>query len=158
MKTKMLFVLLISLSLVRCHDTETFVPDPDPAYYKSSAILEVRDVNGTPVDGVQINVGNIEGFTDENGFLFVKNATMNSSTYLTAEKEGYFHGSRRFYPTEDGVQFVNITLLQQQLAGVFQVSASSSVQIADGVNLSFPADAILYKNGQPYSGTVSVYG
>ncbi len=158
MKTKMLFVLLISLSLVRCHDTETFVPDPDPVSYKASAFVEVRDVNGTPVEGVQINVGNIEGFTDENGLLFVRNATMNPSTYLTAEKEGFFHGSRRFYPTEDGVQFVKITLLPQQLAGTFQSSAGSSIQIADGVNLSFPADAIMTKNGQPYNGSVSVYG
>jgi len=158
MKTKMLFLLLISLSLVRCHDTETFVPDPDPVSYKASAFVEVRDVNGTPVEGVQINVGNIEGFTDEKGLLFVKNATMNPSTYLTAEKQGYFHGSRRFYPTEGGVQFVKITLLPHQLAGTFQSSAGSSVQIADGVNLSFPADAIMTKNGQPYNGTVSVYG
>ena len=158
MKTKMLFVLLISLSLVRCHDTETFVPDPEPVSYKASAFVEVRDVNGTPVEGVQINVGNIEGFTDENGLLFVRNATMNPSTYLTAEKQGYFHGSRRFYPTEDGVQFVKITLLPQQLAGTFQSGAGSSIQIADGVNLSFPADAIMTKNGQPYDGPVSVYG
>ena len=89
MKTKMLFLLLISLSLVRCHDTETFVPDPDPVSYKASAFVVVRDVNGTPVEGVQINVGNIEGFTDKDGLLFVKNATMNPSSYLTAEKQGF---------------------------------------------------------------------
>lgn len=158
MKTKMLFLFLISLSLVRCHDSETFVPEPDPVSYKASAFVVVSDVNGTPVEGVQINVGNIEGFTDEDGLLFVKNATMNPSTYLTAEKEGYFHGSRRFYPTENGVQYVKITLLPQQLAGTFQSGAGSSVQIADGLSLSFPSNAIMTQSGQVYSGLVSVYG
>ena len=158
MKTKMLFLLLISLSLVRCHDTETFVPDPDPVSYKASAFVEVKDVNGTPVEGVQINVGNIEGFTDKDGLLFVKNATMNPSTYLTAEKQGFFHGSRRFYPTEGDVQFVRITLLPQQLAGSIPSNAGGSVQIADGVSLTFPGDAVMYKNGGIYDGPVSVYG
>ena len=96
MKARVLFFIMLSLLLVRCKDSESLIPDP--VVFDASAFVEVEDLQGNPIAGVQIKVGDYQGFTDDDGVLFLKEIEMNPATYLTAEKPGYFHGSRRFYP------------------------------------------------------------
>jgi len=144
------------LTIVRCKDSETFIPDPDPIVFKASAFVEVSDVNGLPLEGVQINLGIVQSFTDKDGVVYLKDVTMGKSTYLTANKAGFFHGSRRFYPSPDQAHFVKIILLSDNAVGSIQSGAGGTVTLTDGTTLDFPANAILDQSGNAYNGSVTV--
>jgi hypothetical protein len=157
MKTKIFFFIMMALALVRCKDSETFYPEPDPVVFEASAFVEVEDLSGNPIQGVKIKVGTTEGFTDADGLLFLKKIEMNPSTYLVAERAGYFHGSRRFYPSAGKTSFVKIVMLPEQLAGTVSATAGGVIGISGGIQLDFPANAVVDENGNAYTGMVSVY-
>ena len=121
MKARVLFFIMLSLLLVRCKDSESLIPDP--VVFDASAFVEVEDLQGNPIAGVQIKVGDYQGVTDDDGVLFLKEIEMNPATYLTAEKPGYFHGSRRFYPSAGKTSTVKLVLMTEQLVGTIQPSA-----------------------------------
>jgi hypothetical protein len=155
MKPRILIFMMMALAMVRCNDAETFMPDP--VVFKASAFVEVKDLQGNPVEGALIKLGDFEGLTNEDGLLYVQKVDMNPSTYLTATKAGYFHGSRRFYPASDKTGFVTIVLMPEQLAGTLQADAGGNIQIPGGIQLDFPAGAIVDDAGQVFHGQVSVY-
>ena len=157
MKTKILVFMMMALALVRCKDSETFTPEPELIVFDASAFVTVEDLSGNPIQGVKITVGDTEGFTDEDGILFLNKVDMNPSTYLVAERAGYFHGSRRFYPSEGKTSFVKLVLLPEQLAGTMSATAGGVIGISGGIQLDFPANAVVDENGNAYTGTVSVY-
>lgn len=155
MKARVLFFIMLSLLLVRCKDSESLIPDP--VVFDASAFVEVEDLQGNPIAGVQIKVGDYQGFTDDDGVLFLKEIEMNPATYLTAEKSGYFHGSRRFYPSAGKISTVKLVLMTEQLVGTIQPGTGGTVQVGDGIVLDFPANAIVDEDGQAFTGAVSVY-
>lgn len=146
---------MLSLLLVRCKDDETF--NPEPVFFDASAFVEVEDLQGNPIAGVQIKVGDHQGVTDDDGVLFLKEIEMNPSTYLTADKPGYFQGSRRFYPSAGRTSTVKLILMTEELVGSIQPGTGGTVQVGDGIVLNFPANAIVDEGGQAFTGTVSVY-
>lgn len=157
MKPRILFFISLSLLLVKCKDSETLNPEPDPVVFDASAFVEVEDLQGNPIAGVQIKVGDHQGVTDDDGVLFLNKIEMNPSTYLTAEKAGYFHGSRRFYPSAGKTSTVKLVLMSEQLVGTIQSGTGGTLAVGDGIILDFPANAIVGDNGQAYNGAVSVF-
>ncbi len=157
MMTRVLVLMMMALALVRCKDSETFKPEPDPVVFNASAFVEVKDVQGNAVEGVKITLGDVEGYTNEDGVLYLKKIEMNPSTYLIADKAGFFHGSRRFYPSAGQTSIVRIVLMPQQLAGSMQADAGGTIQVSEDIHLDFPAGAVVDEDGQAYHGTVSVY-
>jgi hypothetical protein len=157
MKARILFFIMLSLLLVRCKDDETVNPEPDPIVFDASAFVQVVDVQGDPIANVRIKVGTHEGSTNEDGFLLLKEIEMNPGTYLTAEKAGYFHGSRRFYPSAGKTSTVKIVLMTEQLVGTIQPIAGGTIQVGDGIVLDFPSNAVVDEGGQAFTGAVSVY-
>jgi len=157
MKTKILVFMMVALALVRCKDNESFTPETDLVVFDASAFVVVEDLSGNPIEGVKITVGTKEGFTDEDGLLFLNKVEMNPSTYLVAERHGYFHGSRRFYPSAGKTSFVRLVLLPRQLAGTISASAGGVIGINGGIQLDFPANAVVDEDGKVYTGTVYVY-
>lgn len=157
MKPRMLFFISLSLLLVKCKDSESINPEPDPIIFDASAFVEVVDELGNPVSNVRIAVGTQTGNTNEDGFLYLKEIEMNPSTYLSAEKAGYFHGSRRFYPSAGKTSTIKLVLMTQQLVGAVQSGTGGTVQVGDGITLDFPANAVVDEAGQAFSGAVSVY-
>lgn len=157
MMTRIVVLMMMVLALVRCNDSESFKPEPDPVIFNASAFVEVKDVQGNAVAGAKITLGDVEGYTNADGVLYLKKVEMNPSTYLVAEKTGYFHGSRRFYPSAGQTSVVRIVLMPQQLAGSIPADAGGVVEVADGIQLTFPAGAVVDQDGQVYHGTVSVY-
>lgn len=157
MKAKILLFMMMALALVRCKDSESFTPEPDPVVFDASAFVAVEDLSGNPIQGVKITVGDIEGLTDDDGLLFLNKVEMNPSTYLVAERAGYFHGSRRFYPSEGKTSFIKLVLLPEQLAGTMSATAGGTIGVSGGIQLDFPANAVVDENGNAYTGTVSVY-
>jgi hypothetical protein len=71
------------------------------------------------VEGARIDLGENESFTDEDGVVYLQDVTMGKSTYVTAERTGFFHGSRVFYPSAGKVHFVKIIMLSDQAVGTF---------------------------------------
>jgi len=154
MATRILIFMMIVLTILRCKDSETFIPDP--IKFKASAFVEVSDVNGLPLEGVQINLGIVQGFTDEDGVIYLNDITMGKSTYVTANKAGFFHGSRRFYPSHDQTHFVKIILLPANAVGTIQSGAGGTVALTGGTTLDFPANAIVDQSGNAYNGSVAI--
>ncbi|MEP6647457.1 MAG: hypothetical protein ABJC12_10225 [Saprospiraceae bacterium] len=156
MGKRILVFIMMALALARCKDTETFVPDPQAVKFNSSVFVEVRDVNGNPLEGVHINLGNKNVETDKDGLVYFKEVAMEKSTYLTASKDGFFHGSRRFYPIQKQTQFVRIVMLPAITAGTIQSGAGGTVTVNGNTTLDFPSNAIMDQNGNSYDGTVNV--
>ena len=157
MMTRVLVLMMMALTLVRCNDSESFKPEPDPVVFNASAFVEVKDVQGNAVAGAKITLGDVQGYTNDDGVLYLKKVEMNPSTYLVADKTGYFHGSRRFYPSAGQTSVVRIVLMPHQLAGSIQADAGGEIEVSDDIHLDFPAGAIVGQDGQVYHGTVSVY-
>lgn len=158
---KSIFIaLILSLIFVGCEkDVDQFIPnpgDPDPITFSASAFVEVTDAAGNPLPDVAVHLENAHYTTDEDGVAHLVDVDMHPATYLTVEKNGYFHGSRRFYPSAGKTHFVKIILLQEVLAGTVG-NTGGSVSLAGGVTLDFPADAFKNSDGTPFSGTASVY-
>lgn len=157
MMSRIVVLMMMALTLVRCNDSESFKPEPDPVIFDASAFVEVRDVQGNAVEGAKITLGDVEGYTNADGVLYLKKVEMNPSTYLVADKSGYFHGSRRFYPSAGQTSVVRIVLMPQLLAGSIQADAGGVVEVSDDIHLDFPAGAVVDLDGQEYHGTVAVY-
>ncbi|MGB4847161.1 MAG: hypothetical protein WBP41_04545 [Saprospiraceae bacterium] len=156
MATRILLFMMMALAIVRCKDTETFVPDPHAVKFNSSAFVEVMDVNGLPQEGVEISLGNEVAYTNEDGVVYFKDVTMEKSTYVTAVKSGFFHGSRRFYPMVSHTELIKIVLLPFNAIGSIQSSDGGIINLTDGTTLDFPANAIVDRNGNSYNGTVTI--
>ena len=163
MKNGLFIICLFLISFYSCKDSENL--NPEENYFKASVLVEVVDVSGNPVSNVTISTihpgdsGVFEkdyGTTDGKGVLLLKNIYLFSSTYLTATRTGYFEGSRRFYPVAGKTQFVRIILMNADNAGVIQPSEGGTIKVDNQVTLTFPPDAIVKQDGQPYTGPVTV--
>src|SRR6187431_632547 len=110
MKSYSFILLCFGVFLISCHtDLEVFYTDtfhPDQAQFKSSVFVEVVTASGQPVANTTIRIGNLKGETDVQGLLYLNDVLVGASTYLVAEKEGYFHASRRFYPAKGSQQYI----------------------------------------------------
>ena len=57
----------------------------------------------------QSTFGNLTESTDQFGVFQFNDRTMHSGgTYIKVEKDGYFHGSRKFYPVANATSRVTI--------------------------------------------------
>ncbi len=157
MTNKLCFLFFTLLTFLSCKDSETFVPDPNAQSFKASAFVEVVDPDGNPLPDVSVRAGNVQGATNEDGILWLRDIDMYPSTYFTAEKPGFFHGSRRFHPTAGKTHFVQIMLMPGRYIGSFQANGNGSAFTIDGkVSLQFPGNAISTGQGEPYFGEVRV--
>ena len=158
--TKFLLLALGLLGIVSCAENiDTFNPDPVVPIEKAfsaSVFVEVVDPDGTPLEGVTVNLGTEQVISNEFGVARFVDADMYSSTYVTVESAGYFHGSRRFYPTPGKTHFVRIMMLPDNVKGSFDAGSGGSVNTGNGVTLNFPADGIADADGNAYAGSVNV--
>lgn len=156
MLKRFLYCVLIVAGIVGCQDEEFFLPDPRPATFDASAFVTVIDPDGQPVKDAKIELGNRVGYTNEDGVILFKDVDMTEATYARVEKSGYFHGSRRFYPTRDRLQYVEIMLTPLIDVGSFSATAGGHIVIDDKASLHFPASAIVDGQGHSYGGEVLV--
>ena len=145
----------------------------------SSVFGVVRDLTGAPVGDASVSLSNHSTFTDENGVfrfddvklvkdyeVFFNDISDNfpednisrklQGSYVKVEKDGYFLGSRRFYPEVGKTSNIEIDLLPEVLVGSFDSGIATSVSFND-VELSFGSDAVVDAKGDLYSGQVEVY-
>ncbi len=162
MMNRFLLGLVMIFTVFSCKDSfDSFDPDPpvDPpieSTFNASAFVEVLDSDARPVEGAVIALGTVQHTTDEFGLVHLDDVTMSTNTYITVEKSGYFHGSRRFYPAEDRTHHVKIILLEDNPVGEVDSDLGGAITVTGGVTLDFPANGIESANGEPYHGLVSV--
>ena len=155
------FVLsLLSIFVISCdRDTDVLYPDPihpDQKLFRSSLFVEVVDASGSPVANTLIHIGNYKRKTDVRGFLYLQDVLVGATTYLTAEKDGYFHASRRFYPTSGSSLYIKIIMLSDTRDAFFSSDAGAVLPLGNDVTIRFPKDGYEYADGAPYDGTVVV--
>ena len=160
------FLFLIPFLLISAcrKDAEEFsnlttIPDPVVVIIKGNVLGKIVDENNQVIPNVQITTAQGETTTtDTAGIFFLKDIRLNQKgAYLKAEKEGYFLGSRRFYPQAGSTNYVNIQLIEKMVAGSFQSSQGGQINIqANDVQVDFPANAIINNSGQAYDGVVNV--
>ena len=160
MKSLYFILTLFALLMAGCDsDTEVLYPDPfypDQEQFRSSLFVEVVNKSGQPVANTTIRIGNYKRKTDVRGFVYMKDVLVGSSTYLVAENSGYFHASRRFYPTSGSSQYIKIIMLPFSRDAIFSTNDETIVSLHGDVRLHFPKDAYEYLDGQPYEGKVVI--
>ena len=160
MKPHYFILSVLFLFLISCDkDTDILYLDPlhpDQEQFRSSLFIEVINTSGNPVANTEIRIGNYKRETDKRGFIYMKDVLVGASTYLTAEKDGYFHASRRFYPTAGSSQYIKLIMLSTAKVASFSSGVGAVVQVNGGITLHFPKDGYEYLNGETFNGTVDV--
>ena len=172
MKNLGFFSLLLLLVFSACRkDTDiievtTEVPNPEiiDAWQPRVDLVTgdltgfVTDENKAPLAGASVKLNGNTAVTDDFGHFFFTDVQMNAKgAYLTVEKEGYFKGSRRFFPQAETRSRVAVNLLPLVFTSEFEASTGGAHEFAtEGVTLTFPPDAIRTETGAAYSGTVRV--
>jgi len=124
---------------------------------QGSVMGTVIDENGAAIEGATVTFGNLTESTDEYGVFQFNNQTMLASgTYIKVEKEGYFKGSRKFYPTTGATSRVNVELMTMVEVAGFMSSTGDEVKF-EGVEISFGNNNIMAEDGTDYNGIVKVF-
>jgi hypothetical protein len=160
------FVIILILPFSGCNvnDGTSGLPgNPDNAFAQNFGseiakdfIGQVVDINNNPLQGVAITIGTKTALTDVNGVFIVNAATVHEQfAYITAEKVGYFDGSRSLVPSPTGKNNVRIMMIANTPTATIQSDEASEVSLPDGSKVSVDG-AFQDENGNGYSGTVSV--
>lgn len=141
------------------HDDDLLSPDPlfpSQAIFKTPLFIEVFTTNGLRVSNAKVMLGSAEGYTNVSGLLYWPDATVGESAYLTVEKEGYFHASRRFYPSPGAAGYIRIILLSDSRIAFFNSTDGAVLPIEDKATIRFPQQGYVLENGDGYEGIVVV--
>jgi hypothetical protein len=160
MKPHYYFLSLLFLCLISCDkNSDVLYLDPfhpDQEQFRSSLFIEVVNSSGNPLANTQIRIGNYKRETDNKGFLYLKDVLVGASTYLIAEKDGYFHASRRFYPTGGSSQYIKLIMLSDSRDAFFSSGSGVALPVTGGITLHFPKNAYEFASGASYDGIVVV--
>jgi hypothetical protein len=160
MKKNFLFLSLITLLLISCgKDVDVFEPNPlppAPSSVTASIFGIVTDEMGDPVPDALVQLNSEIITTNAFGTFYFKDRVMSSDAYVSVSKSGYFHGSRRYYPSEGKTTNIEIVLLNDTPVGMFESSNGGEFELEGGASITFPVDAVTLADGSAYSGTVQV--
>lgn len=171
MKRLGLFSLLLLLVLAACRKDE--INTTNQVTTQAPSIVtefegEVDEVQGSvtgivvdeqnePLEGVQIRFENKTYTTDAFGHFFIDDETLNAAgTFVTAKKNGYFEGSRRFFPLADKESRIKIELMTLSYDYSFEAAQGGVVSLPQGPSINFNENSIVDEDGNSYDGTVRV--
>lgn len=166
MKNKTLSIMLILISIIffQCRKELSYIGQPDPGVSVNpdpiSANIQgnIIDENDQPAAGVTITAGLSSAITDVNGFFHINKASLDKNTsFVTAEKDGYFKAYRVFAATS-GCNQVIIKLIKKDLTGTISSTSGGEVSLSNGSKISLPANSVINaSSGNDYSGDIKVY-
>ena len=173
MKKLGLFSLMLLFLFSACRkdvnnvNPTTTTPDPNIISEWTQDIVNVNgsvtgfvvDENNEPMPGVAIKLANNTTTTDAFGHFFYNDITLNSAgTYLTAETDGFFKGSRRFFPKENAESFVKIQLMEKSFDQTLDAQTGGTINIGTNAitTVDFTGNSFVLPNGDTYTGTVHV--
>ncbi|MEM1320011.1 MAG: carboxypeptidase regulatory-like domain-containing protein [Bacteroidota bacterium] len=163
----LMMLLVFSACRKDVDDVNTVINQPTPPVFQnwipaesivtSSVIGFVVDENQQPVADVEVRLGNFRTTTDEYGHFFYNNLAMNAlGTVVTVEKDGYFEGSRRFFPIADAKNRVKIELLPKVFSESFEANTGATIDVDGGASIVFAPNSIQLEDGGSYDGEVNV--
>ncbi len=124
---------------------------------QGSVMGTVVDENGQAVVDALVTYGNLTKSTDDYGVFQFNNETLYSDgTYIKVEKEGYFLGSRKFYPVANATSRIKIEIMPMVEVASFASSAGEKVQF-EGTEIAFGNNSLMKKDGSDYNGNVKVF-
>lgn len=160
----MAFLALVVLGLQSCYKRDYTTAGDTKTFDNSKTVVSslygiVKDEAGMPVAAAVVKTGGYTTLTDDNGLFFFNNITTPShASTLVVTKSGYFNGSRTLSVNESDKHTVKITLMAKGTPEVFFANNGGTVNFANGLSLTFPANAIVNNaNGNVYNGQVYVY-
>lgn len=122
-----------------------------------SLIGQVIDENNQPMVSVKVTINSQPYYTNDYGHFIINDVTMNSRGQLvTIQREGYFDGSRRFFPKEGVQSRVKIQLIKQEFNHEFSAEAGGEVVMNGGAKVTFQPNSIKDADGNIYQGIVKV--
>ncbi|MEM9821663.1 MAG: carboxypeptidase-like regulatory domain-containing protein [Bacteroidota bacterium] len=124
----------------------------------ASVFGTVIDEEGNPVVDAQVTLGDLIEQTNGEGQFVFSNKLMNQAgTFIKVEKEGYHLGGTRFFPAIISKNYVHIRLLKQIESGRFQAEQGGLSLEPNGLQINFPANAIVDANNSLYNDEVIVF-
>ena len=170
MKKFGIFTILCLLIFSSCRedinidDEVSSIPPPNIENFEPKVETIVGDItgfvideNGEPVIAANVTMDGDNTTTDDYGHFFFTGKSMNKlGALVKVEKEGYFKGSRRFFPNANQNNRVKIQLLTNSFDESFNTADGGTVSMTNGVSVGFTANSISTDAGVPYTGTVKV--
>lgn len=155
----LLFIILISSCRQEIDIREELPEIPEPTVLVETSVMGIVQTEGLiAVEGAAVELGTELTFTDENGVFQFKNIILpENQSFVTVEKEGYFLGSRKFYPKKGNENKIEIELMEKEVVGNFQSSVGGDIEFEE-VKLHFEDNGIVDENGNAYNGHVTVEG
>ena len=154
--------MVVSLGMQSCRKDSDII-DVTPSNPQTGITVQgsvmgiVVDESGHAVADATVTYGDLIVSTDEYGvFQFQDKTLYAEGTYLEVEKNGYFHGSRKFYPVANSTSRVTVQLLSMVEVGSFASSVGDKVQFA-GTEMTFGNNSIMTEDGSDYDGNVKVF-
>ena len=170
MKNIGIFSLFLLLFLSSCRkdvnevDVQVTTPNPIIEQYNpqvenitANVIGFVVDENGDPMPEATVKLNNQTFTTDAYGHFFINDATLNAKgTLVQIQKDGYFKGSRRFFPKEESTARIKIQMLKKDFNAEFSTADGGTITFGDSASVEFFPNSIRKENGDTYTGTVHV--
>ena len=158
---KSLLCLLISVIFLAGCTKDNDILHPDPFFpnqetFVSPLFIEVFNADGSPLHEARILLGGTEAFTDANGLLYLNDAIVGESAYLTVEKDGFFPASRRFYPVKGQAQYLKVIMLSNARIAFFNAKDGAILPVEDHATIKFPQGGYVLGNGDSYDGIVLI--
>jgi len=117
----------------------------------------VIDNEGVPVPDATVSLGIEETTSDENGiFRFSDVQLANLGSYVSVEKNGYFHGGKNIFASEVADYRSQIVLTPYKESTSFSSMNGVEFFMTDGAKISIPSSGLAL-NGQTYIGDVSLF-
>ncbi len=160
-KLSLLGFALASMLFFNCSKSEdSAVVDSNAKFNLGKSVSRVFkgtiiDQNSNPLSNVTVKLNGKTVTTDANGIFLLSNITVKERfAYVTAEKVGYFTGSRTMM-THEGLNSLVIMMLPETLTATVQTGAVSTV-VAGNTSVKFDG-SFSTESGTIYTGAVKVF-
>jgi len=154
-----LIIITIAIIFFACKKTASY--HRDPASYNmvtGSVSGRVTDLYNAPVSNALVNAGKSFIMTDVNGQFILKNVQLSKDAgFVKVTHDGYFTGSRTFFPNPNATNNVKIRLIPKTVSENFAAPSGGVIEIPGGGFISIGGGSIVNATtGASYSGGVSV--
>jgi len=141
---------------VNIANVKNYVPETENVTATVHGFIQNQTKLG--LKNVSVTIGNsLSTQTDDLGHFVFKDVTLNAKgTYLKAELDGYFLGSRRFYPKSGDNSFIKIQLIEKVFDQNFSAASGGEIECEDKAKVFFKANSIQDEAGNLYTGNVQV--
>ncbi|MGB1216297.1 MAG: carboxypeptidase-like regulatory domain-containing protein, partial [Saprospiraceae bacterium] len=160
-RKQLLYIFGIILCFVACKDVNEFDVVTIRETPQINVVADAKGVvlkeDGTPVQGAEIQVGNVFTSTNSRGEYEVRNATMAKGRgQIQISKNGFFKQISTASAQSGEMSYNKIILSERGQAQTFNTNNTETVNIS-GLNITFPSGSLKTNSGQVYSGDVNVF-